>query len=232
MKKIGLIVFILTLILGAAVANLLTFGSSDFRLIRFSINRQVEGSGNVVKESRDVSGFNSISVSGVIEVEFTAQTEYSVEVEADDNIVPIIHTEVDGGVLRISQRDGISKYSRLLVRVSAPDLKGVRSSGVANVKITNIKNIRFSAKTSGASKISVAGETLEMDVDSSGASAVDAANLSAENVDIDSSGAAQIYVNAAKSLRVDASGESRIFYSGSPTDIKKRTSGGASVSQH
>lgn len=231
MKKIGLLVFIAALIIGAVLSNITTFGRADLRLLKFSFNSSVEGSGNVIKQSREVAQFKAISVSGLFEVEFTAQKEYSVEVEADDNLLPIIRTEVKGGVLRISSRDGISKYSRLLVRVSAPDIESIRASGLANVKIADLKNSEFSVRSSGASKISVTGATTELEVDSSGASSVDAVALAAANADIDASGAAKIQVNVAEKLKVDASGGSRIYYVGNPADIKKRTSGGSSVSQ-
>ena len=231
MKIIGLLVFLAALIVGSAAAAFMAFGRADFRLVKFSFNNNVQGSGNVIKENRDIGEFDAINVSGVFEVEFTAQKEYSVEVEADDNLMPIVRTEVKGGVLRISNRDGISKYTRLLVRVSAPDLKSVKTSGAAKITVTDIKNSEFSVKSTGASNVSVAGNTGELDVDASGAASINAAGLEAATADIDASGVAKIEVSAAQKLKVDASGGSRIIYNGNPSDIQKRTSGAASVSQ-
>jgi len=52
------------------------------------------GSGNVIRQERKVSSFNGIEVSGVFHVDLTQGTTNSVIVEADDNLMDIIRTEV------------------------------------------------------------------------------------------------------------------------------------------
>ena len=54
------------------------------------------GSGNVVKEERKVSSFNAIEVSGAFDVELVQGTAIAVTVEADDNLMDLIRTEVRG----------------------------------------------------------------------------------------------------------------------------------------
>ncbi|MGH9820691.1 MAG: GIN domain-containing protein, partial [Pyrinomonadaceae bacterium] len=100
MKKLGVIAFIVALIAGVILANLSAFGRFGSNMFNVSVNfGSVTGSGNVVTETRDVRDFSSLDISGIFKVEVVAQKDFDVEVQADDNLMPFIKTEVRGGVL-------------------------------------------------------------------------------------------------------------------------------------
>ena len=231
MKKIGLIVFVLAVGIGVTVASFFSWGKSTESLVNFKVNFGAEkGSGNVANESRDVREFSKIDVSHVFQVEVTAQSGYAVEVEADDNLLPFIKTEVRGGTLHIELDQRVKTSNAMRVRISAPNIDRVQASGASRVNVSNLKNSELAVDTSGASKINVSGETGNLIVDVSGASSIDAGNLSAATANIDASGASNVTVNVANELIADASGASRISYTGSPK-VSKSTSGASSVSQ-
>ena len=77
----------------------------------------------------------------------------------------------------------------------------------------------------------IEGETSEITVEVSGASNVDAESLKAKTADVDASGASSVNVFVTERLVSDASGASRISYSGNPTSVEKKTSGASRVSQ-
>jgi len=231
MKKFGLIIFILALTLGLIFANIFSFGKMTTKFFNFSINEGVSGSGNVTTEKRDVTDFQEIEVGGVFEVEVTAQKDFSVEIEADDNLLPLIKTEVSGGVLRLETEKRISTKNPIRVRISAPNIENLNISGASKVSLANLKNENLQIDSSGASKIIVAGETENLTVDVSGASKIDAENLKSENASIDASGASKVSVFVANELKSDASGASSIIYSGSPKNLIKKTSGVSSIKE-
>jgi hypothetical protein len=82
---------------------------------------------------------------------------------------------------------------------------------------------------SGATKVEMAGRVLKLSVGLSGASHVILNNLVARDVDVDASGASHVELNVQKSLRVDASGASKITYRGNPLNISKDLSGASTV---
>ena len=232
MKKVGIIIFAVALVIGLVVSNLFSFGRPAGNLFDFSKNFCSErGSGNVATEKREVSGFKSVDVGGVFQVEITAQKDFSVEVLADDNLLPLIKTEVDGGTLRIETERRISATSPVRIRISAPDIDNLQVSGVANVTVNDLKNSSFALDSSGASKIAITGETSKLTIDVSGASRIDAENLKAENAAINASGASKINVNVSGELRSDVSGASHVVYTGTPTSLVTKKSGASSVSQ-
>lgn len=231
MKKIGFIIFIAAIVLGVLVSSLFSIGRATGPFFSYSFNEKVNGSGNVITETRSVRDFDGIDVSGVFQVEITAQKDFAVEVEADDNLIPLIKTEVRGGVLHIQTDGRLSSNSGLKIRISAPDIDDIDASGAAKVNVYAIDNEQLQIHTSGASRIDVSGQTAKLTIDVSGASKIEAGNLKAETANVDASGASNVSVFATGELRSDASGASKIVYTGSPKSVDKKASGASSVSE-
>jgi len=228
MKKVGLVIFAVALVLGLVVTNMFSFG----RMFDFPVHfGAVHGSGNIVSDVRDLSDFHAVDVGGIFQVEITAQKTYGVEIQTDDNLLTLIKTHVDGnGVLHIDSDARIKSDSPIRIRVTAPDIDNLDVSGAANVTVAGLRNDELSIDSSGASKIKIAGETAKLTVEVSGATKVDAEDLQAVNADVEASGASHVTVNVSDHLTTDASGASRVTYAGSPTSVQKKTSGASSVS--
>jgi hypothetical protein len=232
MKKIGIIVFIFALIVGVVVSNLASFGRVTGKVFSFNMNFGGEkGSGNIKTESREVTNFKSIDVSGAFEVEIIAQKDFTLEVEADDNLLPLIRTEVDGETLKIKSEKGLKTSNPLKIRITAPDINGLELSGASKVNLANLSNDSLSLDSSGASKIKIEGTTGNFDIEMSGASKLDAENLKAENVNVESSGASNLNVFVTNVLKADLSGATNVTYSGGPKSVDKKTSGASSVKE-
>jgi HSP20 family molecular chaperone IbpA len=229
MKKIGIIVFAVAILLGVFVSSFFSFGRLSEKAFTFSFRSGVKGSGNIASETRDVGSFSGVDVSGVFQVEITAQKDFAIEIEADDNLLSLIKTEVRGGVLRIETEKRVSTSNPLKIRISAPDIENIEASGASRVSLAGVNNDELRVDTSGASKINISGETANLTIEVSGASSIDAENLKAENANVDASGASHVSVFAVNELKSDASGASKIVYSGSPKNIEKKSSGASSV---
>lgn len=230
MKKIGVIVFIATLAIGIALAGVFSFGKAVGNLFSFNLGFSgVKGSGNVQTEKRTVSDFTAIDVGGAFIVEVTAQKGFSVEVEADDNLLPLIKTEISGKTLKIKTEKRFSSHNPVRVRVSAPDIENLDISGASKVSVVNLENESFRIDSSGASKITIDGKTQNLIVDMSGASKLEAENLKAENVSVDASGASKAIVYASNELKADLSGACKVVYYGNPLTLEKKTSGASSI---
>lgn len=231
MKKVGIIIFISAVVIGVIIANFFSFGRASHKIFNFSFNSTVKGSGVSASEIRDISGFEGVDVGGIFNVEITARENFEVEVSADDNLLPLIETYVSNGVLRIETKERINSHTPIHVRISAPDIKTIEASGASKVSLSNVQNSGLKLDTSGASKVRIEGETANLMVEVSGASNIDAERLRAEKADIDASGASHVNVNVSGDLKSDASGASKIVYSGNPKNVEKKTSGASHVTQ-
>ena len=230
MKKIGLVIFGIALVVGVVFANILSFGRLSDRMFNVSFDLcGTKGSGNVVSERRDISEFSGIDVGGIYKVDVTIGEDFSVEIETDDNLLPLISTEVDGDVLKIESSKRFKPSDQVRVHVTAPDIRSLDISGAARIEVTGVANDELTVDASGASKVNLSGETQKLTVDVSGATSVDAEQLTAQDAAVDSSGAGNVAVNVTGELRADGSGASKIYYSGSPATVVKKTSGAGKV---
>lgn len=191
----------------------------------------LSGSGVVKTEKRDVGAFTAIDVSGAYEVSIVCQKSPGLEIEGDDNILPLVDTYVKNGTLYITSERGFSVRKPIKVRVTTTDLQGVNASGATQITLEGVKNEQLVIETSGASKIDAAGETKALEIESSGASKVDVQDLRASRVKVTMSGAGRAQVYATEEVNAEASGASNIIYYGDPKVVNKSASGASSINK-
>ena len=109
----------LTKILAAAIAALL-FTSC------ITITDGKRGNGNVVSETRDASeAFDVIKAQEGLDVYVSQGSTASIEVEADENIIDLIATDIKDGVLRVHCEEQIGRATSKKVYVSADETSNI-----------------------------------------------------------------------------------------------------------
>jgi hypothetical protein len=207
------------------------------------------GNGNVVKQERKVSAFDAIEVSGAFDVYISLGSTQSVIVEADENLMPLIRTEVSGGILKIDNKKPIHDSKSLKVYLTVTDLKKIELSGAVDLqtqnKLTlNELEIEISGATdatldlavqklvvssSGGSKLKFSGMANKVDMDVSGAVDIHAFDLLAEIVSLSISGAGDAEINVTKELNAEISGAGTVRYKGDPAKVDSNVSGAGSI---
>jgi len=195
---------------------------------RHIIHDGVAGSGNRQKEQRSVANFTSISTEGAYEIEFVLAAAASLEIEGDDNLLPLVSTEVSNNVLHIKSKRSLSTRNPIKLKISAPILEGVSANGAGRIEITGLKNEKFSLDVNGAPTVRVSGETKSLEVDTNGAANIDTHKLRADRVTVESNGVSKVEVYAANELEVTVGGPSRVTYHGDP-HVKQTVNGPGSV---
>lgn len=72
-------------------------------------------------------------------MEVNCQKPVSFEIEADDNIVPLIQTEVRNGVLHVSTTKSYMSSRGIVLRITVPDLASVKSTGAGKFHVSDVK---------------------------------------------------------------------------------------------
>jgi hypothetical protein len=223
------------------------FASCDF-----VHGKRIKGSGNVITQTRNLSGFNAIEAGGAVHVYVKQDPAFSVQVKVDDNLQQYVIVEEENGVLMIHQQNNTSLQTTedLKVYVTLPSLKDLVVSGASSVTGENAftgESIRInlsgashadmkldfpnvSAELSGASKATFSGKTKDIKLSASGASTVKAFELFSETAVVELSGASDANVFASLKLDAGASGASNLRYKGEAT-VNKSESGAGSVSK-
>jgi hypothetical protein len=222
-----------------------------FSSCRFLDQEHVKGDGNIVTQSRQVGNFVGIDAGGATNVEITQDSAYSIKIEVDNNLQEYIEVSVENGILYVRQRDNtsINPSRDIKVYVSAPLFNKLFASGASSIitksRISSDDKIKLDASgaskievdmkvpqvdadLSGASFVSVKGETKIIYIGCSGSSEVKAFDLLAESADVDLSGASHAEVYASVKLDAKASGASDIRYKGNAA-VTSDVSGAGSI---
>lgn len=187
------------------------------------------GSGKPKTESRQVAAFSKVQLGGSLHADITSGAEQLVEISGDDNIVPLITTEVNDGQLRISPKKRIAPKLELAARIATPTLTALSASGTAEVKLRGIAGDAFAIDTSGTAQLTASGTSKQLTIHVTGSATIDAAQLHAENVTIDVSGSGELDVYATGVLDVHISGSAKVRYAGNPRDVRKDISGSGTL---
>ncbi len=207
-------------------------------------------------EMRNVSTFNSIKVSGAIEVLLSQSNEEALAVSAsEEKFRDKIKTEVVNGTLKISYDGDRLTWNignkKLRAYVSFRNLNSLEASGASTLKINgtlnafsldvklsgacdltgSIKATDVKIDLNGASNIKLTGSVVSIDIDASGASDVKGYDLSTDECIVNASGASDINITVNKEISAHATGASSIHYKGNGIIRDVRTSGASSISK-
>jgi carbon monoxide dehydrogenase subunit G len=213
--------------------------------------KRVAGDGNVRTETRTAGTFNSVDVSGAMDLYVKQESNRSIKIVADENLLPYIVVDVEGDKLVIKPKNGfnLNPTSSIKVYVSSPVFNRIEASGACDVFTENqinssetfdldlsgssdakmdIKAPKISAEVSGACSVELRGETKEFNGDGSGSSNFKCFDLKSESTVIGISGAGDAEVFASVKLDVDVTGAGEVKYKGNPS-INQKISGAGSV---
>lgn len=186
----------------------------------------VRGSGNVVSEEREVSGFSAVTLAGVGRLVIDQSGSESLTITADDNLLPYIETSVRGNSLLISIRNNTTfdDVSELTYQLTVNDLDRLQLDGGGDVAINNLQAVDWSLELNGAGRITVSGEVSRQTVAINGAGSYEAAELKSQEATIEHSGAGTAVVQVSDLLDVTISGIGSVEYIGDP-EVREEVSG-------
>ena len=177
----------------------------------------IEGSGVLITEARTVGGFNGIVLSGAGRLLIEQTGFESLEITSDDNIMPLLTSDVIGGRLQLGVRDGMSvNPTEVVYRLTVAQLNEITVSGAAEIDATAIDTDFLEVTISGAAAVDISGRAENQNVTISGAANYHAANLRSSDVQISVSGSAHAVVRARYRLDVSISGTGTVEYYGDP----------------
>ena len=191
--------------------------------------RGIAGSGNRKSEKRELKPFRAIDTTGAYEIEIACQQPASFEIETDDNILPLIKTEVRDGVLYVANDEPYRASRGVQLRINLAELTQVSSRGAGEIKVDNASGDTLKFDSTGAASITAAGKVNSIIISSTGAGRVDTSKLVAEKAQVTTTGAASVDVYASVQLDVTISGAGSVNYSGHPATINKHITGFGSL---
>lgn len=189
----------------------------------------LKGSGVSKTETREVGDFDSVSHDFVGDIIVRQGEGKSVTVTADDNLLPIVETLVDEGVLVIKTKENFSSSTGIRVEITAPKFSSLAVQGVGSLQAEGLDAESLTIDLSGVGSLTASGKVKQLTANLSGVGGAELQKLIAESVTVSVSGVGGAKVHATQSVEAKTSGVGGVIVTGEPADRKTETSGIGSV---
>jgi len=209
----------------------------------------VEGNGNVKEESRTVGEFHAVSLSSGIMAIATLGEKGSLKIEADENLLALVETAVQDGILVIRTKESVRPSKPIKATIVATKIDSVQAtggsrlstmasavprflanaSGGSNVTVEGLAADDVAAESAGGAALKLAGRAKKLSAVCSGGAKIQAYELPLESAQADASGGARIEIAVTNEVAGHASGGASIHLKGAPAKVAVKTSGGARV---
>lgn len=192
-----------------------------------SSSSRVEGSGVSKTVSRSVPAFSKVELAGIGTARVHPGSPQAVTITGDDNIVPLVTTEVRDGTLVVSTKENtqLSTVTPLVVEVRAPSVTGSSLTGSGDLSVDGVAGPRFDAALTGTGKLDVGGTVSALDATVSGTGAAQLEHLVAEDAHVVMSGVGDAHVFVTHSLDASVTGMGSIVYGGNPQHVQSKVTG-------
>lgn len=235
-----------------AVATLTAFG------VAFAAHAaSTTGSGRLAAETREITGFSAIALRGSIDLVVRQGTREAVQVSAEDNLLPLLQTTLEGSdgqrTLRIQWKNGESVRSTRpvlvtvdLIRLSALSAAGsgaitveplktpslsLAISGSSDARLRQLDAEQFTLSIAGSGDVQAAGKAARFEVSIAGSGDVRARELVADDVSVSIAGSGDASVHATKTLAVSIAGSGDVDHTGGASLTRNRIAGSGTIRQ-
>lgn len=186
----------------------------------------VTGSGKKSTERRDLKPFTRLKATFAGDVDVVLGHEFSVAIEADDNILPLITTEISGETLSISANGSFSTRGPIRVAVTvARGLVSADLSGSGDLSVSAISSDEFTLNLKGSGDVSLEGTVDKLEIALKGSGDVEAGKLVSRDLTVDLAGSGDVRAHATEKVSVNLRGSGDVVVTGSPRDMRSSVRG-------
>lgn len=134
-----------------------------------------QGSGNALTEMRTLESFEAVAVNGAMDLVVRQGAQQSVQVQADDNLLPLLETVVESGrngaTLQVRWKrnaggswwggQNIQTRSKVVVTVVVPKLNAVALAGSGDLRVESFQTPSLQVALSGSGDARLDGVTTD-----------------------------------------------------------------------
>jgi len=213
---------------------------------------RIDPSSTISTKTHNITDFTEVRLSAEFNATvFFSETEESVVIEANDNLHEFIIVEDKGGALVIRMKNNVSIQgnSTTNVIITTREINDFSATGESSFKVmdkitANRVNIDLTGESSftaelasqdlnvdltGSSQVELTGTVDNVDAKLTGESDMKDYDFTCKALDIKLTGESSAQMTVTESIRVTASGESKLFYKGDASIEKEITSGNSKV---
>jgi Putative auto-transporter adhesin, head GIN domain len=193
---------------------------------------RVQGSSQVVSAARKVSGFTGVELEGIGELRIQQTGTESLTIEAEDNILPLLTSDVSNGTLRLGTKRNVHLVvtEPIIYHLTVKDLSNLSVAGAGDASAPNLETDTLTVAISGSGNVATGGTADTQNVQISGSGTYTAEDLASRAAIITVSGSGDVVVRVSETLDATITGSGSIAYIGNPT-VTQRISGSGTITQ-
>lgn len=213
----------------------------------------VKGNGNVITENRTTGAYDGVKCAGNMDFILVNGTEGEIKIEAEENLLEYIVTEVRGDnlIVRVQKGKNIksSRGNGIKITIPVKDISKVSLAGSGdlwNNGTLNSSNLEVSLSGSGdvvldvnasyikgalagSGDLTIKGSTNELVAKIAGSGSFHGNNLQANNTDVAVAGSGDAKVISKESIKARVAGSGDIVYSGNPKKEDTKVAGSGKI---
>jgi len=220
------------LILGGCVI-VVPDGSSKYN---WSSGESVKGNGSSATETRAVAGTSALRIENRrrvdMDVEVRVGAAATLTVEGDSNLLPLVHTDVDGDTLRVWTDEDLRSSGPIRVVYTAPRLRELSSTGSARVDVNGLNGGPLRVSQTGSGRIAMHGRLDDLDLNHTGSGSFTGNGLESRTANVNMVGSGRIDVGTVRGdmLRVNSTGSGGLRASGAVRQLDVQAQGSGRMS--
>ena len=220
-----------TLVLTLFVAGTTAIGVADAQPTSyFGQGTSLSGSGRIVTQARPIGAFTAVELRSSADVTVRVGPASSVSVTTDDNLQPLLRTEVrPGGVLVLDSTRSYRTRQTPRISITVPRLTAFAVKGSGDTKISGVNGGSLALAVSGSGDIQAQGRTGDLAIAVSGAGDIDAGGLASNSAAVVISGSGDALVRTSGALTGVVRGSGDVRYIGKPRTVTVQVGGSGSV---
>jgi hypothetical protein len=179
---------------------------------------EVRGSGDVVEETREVSDISGVNLATIGDLTIQVGDAESLRIEAEDNLLEYLETNVRGGKLRIETQNRIRLDATKPIKyyLTVKELETIEISSVGKIEAPNLEAEEFSITINSTGDLEIGelnADTLEVDIGSTGNLHIAGGEVKSQNITLGSSGnyTAQDLASDEADVRLRSTGSATIW---------------------
>jgi hypothetical protein len=188
----------------------------------------IKGDGVIKTEDRSISDFSKVVVTGGYKIKWSSGKP-ALNISADQNLLPLIHTVVSGTTLEIGSEENLRPSETITINLLSTSLADMRLTGGIGFKASQISGHDLKIESTGASDISIDGSITNLEAELTGASKLNAKSLQTQTATLSLIGASDAQVTVTDVLKVSVEGAGSVTYYGNPKTVKKNVAGAGSI---
>ncbi|WP_438988650.1 head GIN domain-containing protein [Polaribacter sp.] len=214
-------------------------------------NKKVKGNGTIIIEKRTTSNYDAITVGGSFDVVLIKGTEGNITLKGEENIIPLIETEISGGTLKIKYKKNtnVKTTRRMVVTVTVSEIESIALGGSGNIiSKTELISDDFSVSLGGSGNIELGINADETNVNIGGSGNIDlkgitnnlkcaiagsgsirAYNLTTSEINATIAGSGSVKATVKNKIKANLIGSGSIYYKGNPKQIDSKSIGSGSI---